>query len=373
MSALASLVRAYDRLAERGEVPAFGYSTQNISYLISLNSDGSVSGQPSDFRRGEGRKRTGRLMAVPQPAKRTSSIAPNFLWAKSAYVLGVTASEGKRTLLEHKEFNLSHRNWLAGSNDEGLLALLRFLDNWTPDQFAALNWSEEMKDLNIIFALESERLDDICIHDRPAARHLWARLAAGGEKTETTCLVTGERGPVARLHPSIKGVWWAQPTGASIVSFNRDAFTSYGHEQGDNAPISETATFAYTTALNRFLERDRGHCIQIGDASTVFWADSGDTSACHEAEDILGGFMGIDEKAETRKIEVILEKIRAGRAIDEIVAELPQGVRFFILGLAPNASRLSVRFFLEDDFGVIARRYLEHVQRLRIEPSPKEQ
>jgi CRISPR-associated protein Csd1 len=373
MSALASLVRAYDRMAARGEVPAFGYSTQNISYLISLNSDGSVSGKPSDLRRGEGRKRTGRPMAVPQPTKRTSGIAPNYLWDKSAYVLGVTASEGKRTALEHKEFVLSHRNWLAGSNDEGLLALLRFLDNWTPEQFVALNWSEEMKDQNIVFALESERLDGICIHDRPAARHLWARLAAEGEKTEAACLVTGERGPVARLHPSIKGVWDAQTAGASIVSFNLDAFTSYGNEQGDNAPISEAATFAYTAALNRFLERDSGHRIQIGDASTVFWADSSDVSASHEAEDILGGFMGIDEKAETRKIEAILEKIHAGRAIDEIVAELPQGVRFFVLGLAPNASRLSVRFFLEDEFGVIARRYLEHVERLRIEPSQKEQ
>src|SRR5262249_8225385 len=123
-------------------------------------------------------------------------------------------------------------------------------------------------DQNIVFALESERLDSVYIHDRPAARELWARLSAERDKNaEAICLVSGDKAPVARLHPAIKGVWGAQSSGASIVSFNLDAFTSYGHEQGDNAPISEAAAFAYTTALNRFLERDSGHRIQIGDAS----------------------------------------------------------------------------------------------------------
>ena len=103
--------------------------------------------------------------------------------------------------------------------------------------------------------------------------------------------------------PSIKGVWGAQSSGASIVSFNLDAFTSYGHEQGDNAPVSEAATFAYTTALNRFLEKDSGHRIQIGDASIVFWADASEANKAAEAENIFAGFwddggdepLGVDE------------------------------------------------------------------------------
>jgi CRISPR-associated protein Csd1 len=109
-----------------------------------------------------------------------------------------------------------------------------------------------------IRANDSERLDSIYLHDRPAARELWARVSAEGEKDSAICLVTGKKSPVARLHPSIKGVRDSQPSGASIVSFNLDAFTSYGHEQGQNAPVSEAAAFAYTTALNRFLKRDSG-------------------------------------------------------------------------------------------------------------------
>lgn len=374
MSALAALARAYDRMASRNEVPAFGYSTEKIGFLISLSEDGSVAGKPIDLRGGEGKKRIARPLTVPQPIKRTSGIAPNFLWDKTAYVLGVTAGEGKRTAAEHAAFVEYHRDCLTGSNDEGLVALLRFLKNWRPDEFIEQGWPEEMKDQNVVFALERERLDDVYIHDRPAARELWARLSAKGDDSiEAICLVSGTKGPVARLHPAIKNVWGAQSSGASIVSFNLDAFTSYGHEQGDNAPVSEAAAFAYTTALNRFLERDSGHRIQIGDASTVFWADASDLEAAQYAEGFFAGLFGADdEKIASRTVKAALEKIRAGRTGTGIIAELPKGVRFYILGLAPNAARLSVRFYLEDDFGVIAQRYLEHLERLRIEPPPRE-
>ena len=251
---------------------------------------------------------------------------------------------------------------------------MRFLDGWSADQFIRLGWPEDMKDQNIVFALESERLDGVMIHDRPAARDLWAGLIAAGDKTFAACLVTGVHAPVARLHPAIKGVWDAQSSGASIVSFNLDAFTSYNHEQGDNAPVSEAAAFAYTSVLNRFLERDSGHRIQVGDASTVFWADSSNALAASEAESLFLGF--IDQKdaeaVELKKIGSILAKLRAGRPIADFRPDLPQGVRFFVLALAPNASRLSVRFYIEDDFGVIAERYLRHLDRLRIDPPPRE-
>lgn len=373
MSALAALVRAYDRLAKRGEVPAYGYSQEKIGFLIALNGDGTPAGPPIDLRASEGRKRAPRLMAVPQPVKRTSGIAPNFLWDKTAYVLGVTAGEGKRTAQEHAAFLERHAGWLAGTDDQGLQALLRFIAWWRPERFDALGWPQEMKDQNVVFALESERLDGVCIHDREAARDLWARLSSEGERTEAVCLITGRRGPISRLHPAIKGVWGGQSSGGSIVSFNLDAFTSYGHEQGDNAPVSEAAAFAYTAALNHFLGRDSGHRIQIGDASTVFWAEAPDDMAAREAEDFFASFMGADEKAEARKIEAVLKSLREGRPVDLIVKDLPPGVRFYVLGLAPNAARLSQRFYLEDDFGVIAERYLRHLDRMRLDPPPKEE
>lgn len=113
MSALASLASAYDRMAARGELPAYGYSRQKISFLISLNPDGTLAHDPIDLRQNEGKKKVACLMAVPQPVKKASGIASNFLWEKTAYALGVTAGEGKRTLREHEAFLSLHRGWLA--------------------------------------------------------------------------------------------------------------------------------------------------------------------------------------------------------------------------------------------------------------------
>jgi hypothetical protein len=87
------------------------------------------------------------------------------------------------------------------------------------------------------------------------------------------CLVSGEQTAPERLHAAIKGVWGAQSSGANIVSFNLDAFNSYGKAQGANAPVGKAAAFAYTTALNHLLARDSRQRIQVGDASTVFWAE----------------------------------------------------------------------------------------------------
>lgn len=372
MTALAALVRAYDRMATRGEVPAFGYSTQNIGFMISLHPDGSPAGLPIDLRLGEGRNKTARPMEVPQPGKRTSGIMPNFLWDKTAYVLGVTASEGKRTAKEHESFVELHRKWLGETEDEGLSALMAFLDRWNPERFGEWGWPEDMKDQNVVFALERERLANINIHDRPHARSLWARVAAEGEKNDAICLVTGQRGAMALLHPSIKGVWGAQSSGASLVSFNFKAVESYGHEQGANAPVSEAAAFAYTTVLNKFLERGSRQRIQIGDCSTVFWADGSNHEDVEEATGFFAGLGGVDEASEATKVGAVLEKLRQGVPVETLLPGLPKGVRFYILGLAPNAARLSVRFYIEDDFDVIAKRYLDHLARMRIEPPPKD-
>jgi CRISPR-associated protein Csd1 len=369
-SPLASLVRAYDRMAERGEVPPFGYSMEKIGFVISLNEDGTPAGI-ADLRSSDGRKRLPRPMEVPQPEKRTAGIAPNFLWDKTSYVLGVTAGEGKRLADEHAAFVKHHNDTLSGTDDTGLRALLAFLALWTPTQFDALGWPEEMKDQNVVFALEAERLGDVFIHSRPLARRLWERLSCRSGKSEAACLITGERAPVQRLHPSIKGVWGAQSAGASIVSFNLDAFTSYGHEQGDNAPVSEGAAFAYTAALNKFLTPGSHNRIQIGDASTVYWADGGDAENAELAEDAFSGiFDEPDETVEAQKVRAILAKIRNAQRVEDFRPDLPQGVRFHVLGLAPNAARLSIRFWYEDDFGQLAENYWNFVRDIRIEPPP---
>jgi CRISPR-associated protein Csd1 len=369
MSILASLARAYERLPG---APPYGYSSEKIGFAISLNEDGTVA-HVIDLREGDGRRVTPRRMQVPQPAKRTVAIAPNFLWDRTSYVLGVTAGEGKRASEEHAAFVERHLEVLSETSDTGLIALRRFLEKWKPEHYVEPLWPEELKDQNVVFLLESDRLQNVYLHDRPAALSLWSQMNSSDGETRAVCLVMGRRSPVARLHPAIKGVWGAQSSGASIVSFNLDAFTSYGHEQGDNAPISEQAAFAYTTALNRFLEKGSRNRIQIGDASTVFWGEAPEHRPAAEAEGLFAAmFTEIDETSEAQKVGALLERIRRGQPLREVAPQLSQGVRFYVLGLAPNAARLSIRFWLEDDFGRIAENYQRFISDMAVEPGPRD-
>ncbi len=384
MSILSSLNRAYERLLAEKQVPTFGFSTEKIGFVISLNPDGTPAGKPRDIRDTSQKKPIPRMMAVPQPAKRTSGISPNFLWDKTSYVLGVSAGEGKRLGPEHQAFVNYHQEVLKGTEDEGLKALLKFLDIWKAEMFESLDWPEEMKDQNIVFALESERLNDLFLHDHPEARKLWAKIAEEGDKTNATCLVTGEKGPIARLHPAIKGIWGGQSSGGSIVSFNLDSFSSYGHERGDNAPVSEAAAFAYTTTLNKFLGNGSNNRIQIGDASVVFWADGAEHDKLHLAEQAFSSFFSNDQKdapeneeyeqegkikdlvEAKEKIRPILQKIQSGESLRSFDPELANGVHFYVLGLSPNASRISIRFWIENSFGEIAKNYQKYLEEMRI-------
>lgn len=380
MSILVSLARAYERLPD---APPFGYSMQNIGVIVGLNEDGSVA-SVSPWFDGEGKKRRPRPMLVPQPAKKSVNISPNFLWGNSSYVFGVTGDEqkatkkAKRLADEHAAFKERHEKELADTDDPGLKALLLFLRQWTPEQFATPLWSDDLKDQNVVFALESDRLENLWLHNRDAAKALWGRVSGGDAANQQICLVTGQSSPVARLHPAIKGVWGGQSSGGSIVSFNLDAFTSYGHEQGDNAPVSDYAAFAYTTALNAFLA-DKKHRLQIGDASTVFWADAKDAEARLLAEALFPEFFDPKkEEADTSKeVKILLDRLRKGdqalagdlaREAGELARKVEKGVRFYVLGLAPNAARISIRFYYESDFGELARNYQSFIDDMRIEP-----
>jgi CRISPR-associated protein Csd1 len=230
----------------------------------------------------------------------------------------------------------------------------------------------EMRDGNIVFRVGDELG---YLHDRPAAKNIWGQIISSGSKERAVCLVTGEEAPLARLHPSIKGVWGAQTAGASIVSFNLDAFTSYGHEQGENAPVSEAAAFAYTTALNRLLAPGSRHRVQIGDTSTVFWAEAEEAELGELAEACFGAALGleIDKEMEASKVRPILQAISKGRPLADFNPALAKGVKFYVLGLSPNASRLSIRLWLEDDFGTFADRLAEHRRDMEIAPPAREE
>jgi CRISPR-associated protein Csd1 len=236
MSALAALVRAYERLYERGEAPAFGYARTNVSYSIRIDRGGRPVCAPIDLREpsGKGKRLVGRRMELPTfLGQRTSGIASNFLWDKSQYVLGVAKPDPKQTAAKqakdtaraiemHDDFVGLHRKYLMSETDEGLVALLRFLDSWKPEQFEG--WPEEMKGANIVFELDGDKRR--YIHERLVAWERWMKVLADEPAIDALCLIRGNRSRTLLSHPPIRGVEDAQSSGAFIVSFKSGDYSS---------------------------------------------------------------------------------------------------------------------------------------------------
>ncbi|MCD8330924.1 MAG: type I-C CRISPR-associated protein Cas8c/Csd1, partial [Oscillospiraceae bacterium] len=201
---------------------------------------------------------------------------------------------------------------------------------------------------NLIFCFGMEP-----VPQDPAICRAWQQYySTGAEDAEIgQCLVTGEIGPIARLHPSIKGVRDASTMGASLISFNAPAFESYGHTQGGNASVGEYAAFAYTTALNALLA-DSEHCQVIGDTTVVCWAQHGEPA--YQSMGMMATF-GAAEGVSNSDLSNALHRLAQGRPIPWEGVTLAPEEHFYFLGLAPNAARLSVRFFLRDSFGNFMR------------------
>ena len=372
MTILQALAGHYDRLVAGGAAPDYGYSRERISYAIVLSPDGEVVDVISLLDT-SGKKARPSLRPVPRPVPRTSGVASNFLWDKTAYVLGMKRDRntGQPTPAEpeHAAFKALHHSMITNAKDEGLIALRTFLSEWQAGNYASLRHADDMLDTNIVFQLDGERS---FLHERPAARSVWMDHLARQDRAEALCLVSGEHAPMERLHPKVKGVKGAQSSGASIVSFNLDAFESFGKSQGGNAPVSERAAFAYTTALNTLLAPGSGRRIQIGDATTVFWAEAaGNEMVAAAAEDLFSTIADppTDEE-EAVEVSDKLSAIAEGRPLADVEPAVNENTRFHVLGLAPNAGRLSVRFWYEDSIGAIARRIGEHWQDLNLEPTP---
>ena len=328
MTVLQALNTYYDRMAERGAVP--GYSRE-ISYEILLTGEGAVVAV-NDIRIPNEKGKFARKMNVPA-AKKAQRHRPKQVVGQTAYVLGVTAGEETRTEREHEAFKVTNTALLADTEDSGLLALRRFLENWTPAQFEKCPlFKEEMKDANMVF-----RVDGVqeYIHDHPAAIALLTPSSV--DEGDDMCLVTGKRVTAAALHPSIKGVRGAKNSGASLVSFNLDASKSYDKKQGANAPISEIATARYGAALNRLLDKGSANRLQVGDTTTVFWADAnGATNEAADAADEWAAhfFEPPNDKQGAALIKEQLVAVAQGRPVSELSAKLEPGTRFYILGLA---------------------------------------
>lgn len=347
------------------DIPVLGFSVQKIHFALVINRNGELV-QTIDLRENAGKNLIPKLLTVPEAIKRTVGIAPNFMWDNTGYVFGIgavnekdpgekqekTAKRFRKAFDVFKEF---HHKLGDNLDDEGMRAVLNFLDLWDPDDASELNNWEDMAGSNIVFRLEGTMG---FIHERPAISECWRNYYQGkSSELFATCLISGRQKALARLHPDIKGVRGAQAKGAALVSFNLDSFLSYGKKQNFNAPIGESEAFAYTTVLNYLLRSDRQK-VQIGDATTVFWTE-------HESKiiEIMGRVLETKiDGGEIKDIREFLEAIRDGKRPYNIDLDN----RFYILGLSPNASRLSIRFWHVSTVGEISSRIAQHFKDLSI-------
>ncbi|MGB4467618.1 MAG: type I-C CRISPR-associated protein Cas8c/Csd1 [Azovibrio sp.] len=330
-------------------LPAFGLEEKEIPFIIELAADGRPLGIV-DTRQGEGKKKVGQRYRVPMGVKRSSGVAANLLWDSAEYVLGVdTRGKPARVAEQHAAFRQRIADLPESARqDAGIQAIERFYANGGVAELRRDPlWPDILEGNPVLTFRLHDEVDLIC--QRPAVV-----CACRGDETagaaKSICLVTGEPAPTERLHTVIKGVWGAQSSGATLVSFNLDAFSSFNKEQGDNAPVSPFAAFAYTTALNHLLDRNSRQRFQVGDTSTVFWAQKEDA----EAESVFAAVFGEqqdDPDARIERVRAVLSAVQSGQ-FDGGRGEN----RFYVLGLAPNAARISVRFWYAAPLHEVAQR-----------------
>ena len=348
----------YERLAEDDEkdLPVPGFSMGKAHFALQIDRNGNLI-RPLDIRVKKGKKQVPKIINAPAVMK-ASGIRSNFAWDNTGYVLGAD-NKGKpdRALKTFEAFKEFQHQLCDGIEDEEVQCVLKFLDSWKPENAPDLDYWDEMAGQNVVFLIEGKRQ---YFHESPIVRKRWIQYQMENASDVTArCLVTGQNASIARLHPKIKGVRGAQTVGASIVSFNLEAFTSYNKKQSFNAPVSEGAAFAYTAALNYLLQPDSRQKIQIGDASTVFWTER--KTVC---ETFFGAVFDSSD-SDNKQIRDYLTAVQKGKMPEEIEDEVD--INFFILGLSPNASRLSVRFWHVSTVKEISERLGRHFTDLEIE------
>lgn len=380
---LQALTAYYEQLLRQGKISAPGWDdTFKVSYELRLNDAGQLL-QVTDLRtsvaKGKKTVLAPRELRVPKHVKRASGIAANILCDNSTYLLGAD-EKGKpaRSVECFKACAALHHTILDGADSPAARAVLAYFDHWDPAQAAvhpllAPIWKEITGNANLIFGYEAADHSHLLVNEDPAIQAAWQAYydAPPADTAQPVqCLVTGKEAPAALLHPSIMGVAGAQSSGASLVSFNAPSFCSFGHEQGQNAPVSEYAAFAYTTALNRLIA-DRDHCRHVGDTTLVCWAENAEAVY----QDAMSMFLfGADEAHGLQEddVKTALKRLAAGQTVPFLESDLAPDQHFYLLGLAPNAARLSVRFFLRDTFGSFARSLQKHAEEMEIAYSGNE-
>ncbi|MDP2950119.1 MAG: type I-C CRISPR-associated protein Cas8c/Csd1 [Chloroflexota bacterium] len=383
---LQALAGYYQRLADEGgaDIAAEGFENKEIPFLIILNQRGEFV-DLQDTRTPLGKKLIGRKFLVPKEQERSGTKAwqkANLLWDHYGYVLARPKSDDEANkemaLKQHRVFVATVRHLFEKyPEDEEIRAVYQFL---SAGRFEGIYshrcWPDcaRIPGCNLSFQLQGQfRL--VCESENVRAYVVATNNPAsddeGADDTALLemrgiCLVTGEYGPIARTHPRTPILDPRAKSNAKIVSFQRNmGFDSYGKQQGFNAPVGKSTAFAYTTALNHMLTRGSRQRIQVGDATTVFWAEKK-----HDFETVFADIFGAEPakgepEQDYKSLVALFRSPESGARADTTT-------RFYVLGLAPNAARLAVRFWYAGTVGSIAENIGQHFDDLEMVKSPRE-
>lgn len=365
----------YDILREKGEVLPDGYSIVPIKYKVSLTEQGEideiVSCQEEAQVPGKKPKLVPKDMVMPKRTEKPG-IDANIIEHRPLYIFGLnfsndgftTEDNTNKAKKSHQDFVTKNLAFIEGIDSPVVNAYRKFIENWRPEEETEnrylLDLGKNYSNSGFAFFLSGE--PDKMLHEDSQLREQWEKYyeeKGDGEEEQyvAQCAVTGKNAPIARIHGKIKGVYGGLATGSVLIGFNNSSENSYGNEQSYNSNISKEVMRKYTEALN-YLLKGRDHKITIDDITVIFWAMSKDSGY---EDNVMAMLMGQPEGQDGIKTEEMIKDLLSRgsqlgiteREVEDKFNDIDENVDFYIAGLKPNSSRLSVKFILRKRYGDI--------------------
>ncbi|MBX3436377.1 MAG: type I-C CRISPR-associated protein Cas8c/Csd1 [Planctomycetaceae bacterium] len=365
---LQALNSYYERLKNDpdAEVAPYGFSYQDVSFEIVLELDGTLIDVRPLWSL-DNKNYVPTSLIVPGYKSRSGRTpCPYFLRDNPLYMFGCPpkGKDGSWAAKRFEAFRTYHIDNESEINDEQYSAVCEFLRNYRPGSPPCD--PTLLGRHNGVFRIRGAQQR---VHDRESVAFWWTSLVSCNDSNEAVygqCLITGELAALAKTHDPPLGSDIPQAeNSAKIVSFNFKAADSFGKNQSYNSPVSLKAAFQYSTALKRLTHRESKQRIQIGDATTVFW-----TEQPSPVETMLPWVFEptkAEDDALKNKLHSVLTRIANGQYPDEFGdRETP----FYVLGLSPNAARISVRFWWVSTLGKLIENLRQHFVDLAIQSEP---
>lgn len=383
---ISALNNYYDVLAKNGKVLPEGYSDLDISCLIALNDDGSIADiidcRISDPNVVKG-KPFPKQMRFPKKVDVTK-IDSNIIEHRGEYIFGLGFDNETKSIIANNitkfvNFREKNMHFIDSLNGDLVDAYRAFLETWNPDKEVnnpkMISLGKNIGLFKFAFCLAGR--PDKLLQEEKVILKAWDKYYRLQKDDEDVfyaqCAITGEEAPIARIHNKISGLYGGKGTGNILVGFKEPAFVSYGATQSYNSNISQTAMEKYTEAMN-YLIANPLHRTVIEGMTILHWAEDGNEK-CSSVFSSLFELKDTADKEQTdRLLYSLIGKVKDGIAtIDEETFNnmIDTNVKYYIVGLKPNATRISIKFMYCQRFGTIIENVLKHIQDMQMNQDMK--